>query len=181
MKKTVIILCVGMMIGWMAGVTSGAYAAVGDKVEAIFSEFNIFIDGEEQTLDAMPLVYNGTSYLPLRTLANLVGKDVTYLADTKTIELNTPSTVTDEVYGDAEATEMIFIEPTEEEKRMSLEEIDANIERLQRMIQGNVVVMGSTDDSEQMAIMETQNAQWKAEIAELEAQKAVLAQTETTP
>lgn len=79
-----------MLCGIVIGSTSSAFAAIGDIVEAQFSKFVIRVDGDEKTLDADPLVYQGTTYLPVRTIANLLGKDVVYKADTRTIELNTP-------------------------------------------------------------------------------------------
>ncbi len=145
MKKTVLTLCVGMIIGLMAGTASGAFAAVGDKVEAIFSEFTILVNGDKQALDATPLVYNGTSYLPVRSLANIVGFDVTYLSDTRTIELNTAKAVTQEVNGmdtnqiDLIAEQQRRIEFFADSKANSLQEkinfqskIDSIIEELTR-------------------------------------------------
>jgi hypothetical protein len=81
-------LIIGMAIGAFAMTESGASAAVGDKVEAIFADFNFIVNGKQVTPSETPLVYNGTSYLPVRSLANLTGMDVTYKSDSRTIELN---------------------------------------------------------------------------------------------
>lgn len=39
------------------------------------------------------MVYQGTTYLPVRVVANMLGKEVVYKIDSKTIELNTPKAV----------------------------------------------------------------------------------------
>lgn len=91
MKK----LIIGLVLGVLIGSASVTLAAEGDEVTAIFAKFNLVINGQAKDLDEVPLVYNGTSYLPVRNLANLVGYDVTYKADNRTIELN----VTSATYG----------------------------------------------------------------------------------
>jgi hypothetical protein len=86
-------LIIGGIIGASIMTASGAFAAVGDKVEAIFAEFNIVLNGNSVVLDETPLVYNGTSYLPVRSLSNALGLDVTYKADSRTIELSSSGTL----------------------------------------------------------------------------------------
>lgn len=93
MKKTALTLCIGMIIGMMIGTTSGVFAAIGDVVEATVSEYIITVDGEEQVLDTSPVAINDSTYVPLRAMANMLGKDVTYKADSRTIELSTPLAV----------------------------------------------------------------------------------------
>lgn len=83
MKKTIIALILGIMIG-SAGT---AFASLEGEVTAVFAQFKMMINGQEKQLETTPLVYNGTSYLPVREMANLVGYDVTYKADSRTIEL----------------------------------------------------------------------------------------------
>lgn len=62
--------------------------AKSDEIIAKFISLNFVVNGEVKTLDSQPLVYNGTTYLPVRVIANLLGFDVTYKADNKTIEFN---------------------------------------------------------------------------------------------
>lgn len=86
-----------------------SFAAVGDKVEAMFANFNLVINGQVKSMDTTPLVYNGTSYLPVREISNLVGYDVTYKADSRTIELSNGSkSVTDNVYGKKSVTDSVY-------------------------------------------------------------------------
>lgn len=96
MKK----LILGLMLGMMLGSATVAFAAndlIGTKITAVFASFNIVINGESKELETAPLVYNGTSYLPVKEISNLVGYDVTYKADSRTIELNEANSNTNKV------------------------------------------------------------------------------------
>lgn len=81
--KTMII---GIVIGLLIG-TAGTALAASESVQATFQKFNFKVNGEELQLEADPLVYQGTTYLPVRVVANMLGYDVTYKADSRTIEL----------------------------------------------------------------------------------------------
>lgn len=101
MKKLIIGLVLGMMIGISAVSFAAVEDLVGTEVKAVFAQFNLKINGADKKLETAPLVYNGTSYLPVRDVANLVGYDVTYKADSRTIEMNyrpAPSTVSSATY-----------------------------------------------------------------------------------
>lgn len=84
MKKFVAGLIVGLIIG-----TCGFTFAASETVQATFAKFNFIVNGEPKTLEADPLVYQGTTYLPVRVVSNMLGYDVTYRADSRTIELVT--------------------------------------------------------------------------------------------
>ena len=88
MKKVIFALVLGMFLGSV----SNTFAAVGDKVEAVFASFNYKINGLEKSTETQPLVINGTSYLPVREIANMLGYDVTYKSDSSTIEFSTTAT-----------------------------------------------------------------------------------------
>lgn len=85
MKKMIIGLTLGMLIGS----TSVALAAPS-TVQAIVAKFTITVDGQKQTLKTNPLIYNGTTYLPVREVAGMLNADVTSFDNkTKKIELKT--------------------------------------------------------------------------------------------
>lgn len=90
MKKLILGLVVGLLMG-SAGVVSAI--EVGERVSAIVVDFDIYVDGEKKELDAPIINLNGTTFLPLRTVANILGRDVVYRADDRAIELNTPKQV----------------------------------------------------------------------------------------
>lgn len=73
-------------------------ANVAQRVQAdICPHFTVIMDGEKQTFtdangtEVYPLVYNGTTYLPVRSISNLIGKNVFWDAATSTITLKSPS------------------------------------------------------------------------------------------
>jgi hypothetical protein len=83
----------GLILGLLIATASGV--AANSEIVAKFTSFNFVINGESKQLETQPVVVNGSSYLPVRELSNLLGYDVTYKADTKTIELNGNTSSTD--------------------------------------------------------------------------------------
>jgi hypothetical protein len=84
MKKTVLALALGLTIG-SAGT---AIAATSETVQAVFAKFNFVVNGESKQLATDPLVVDGTSYLPVREVAGLLGYQLEYDADSRTIKLD---------------------------------------------------------------------------------------------
>ncbi len=82
MKKFIAGLVIGLLLA-----TAGVGLAAGEIIQATFAKFNFVVNGEAKTLETDPLVYQGTTYLPVRVVSNLLGYDVTYKADSRTIEL----------------------------------------------------------------------------------------------
>jgi hypothetical protein len=81
-------LTIGLIVGLLIGASTNAFAAVGDTVQAVFAEFSYVVNGEPTALDSPVLVYDGNSYLRTTQVSNLLGFDVTYKADSRTIEFN---------------------------------------------------------------------------------------------
>src|SRR5690606_13613155 len=84
MKKSLHII-LALSLGIMIGMVGTAFAA-GEIVEATFAKFQYIINGEPTELEADALVYQGSTYLPVRVLLNTLGYDVTYLAENRTIK-----------------------------------------------------------------------------------------------
>lgn len=85
---------------FIAGVS--AAGLIEQVTSEIRRDFTIVIDGKEQTFrnaqgeQVYPLLYDGTTYLPVRAIGNLMGKTVYWYEDEKRIELKDGgSTVTD--------------------------------------------------------------------------------------
>lgn len=57
------------------------------KIDVVFGEIKLVVDGVP--LDKETLLYNGTTYIPLRAAAEVLGKKVTYDAETKTAYIET--------------------------------------------------------------------------------------------
>ncbi len=91
------LLCLG---GIVAGVSA---AGVIQLVQCeIRPDFSVVVDGQERTFKnaqgevVYPILYEGTTYLPIRAIGNLMGKTVYWYENEKRIELkDSTSTVTD--------------------------------------------------------------------------------------
>ena len=94
----------GFMLGFLlstALVTTilPVLADTGNKTIKVYSgDVKIVIDGIQQTptdvtgQEVEPFIYNGTTYLPVRALTNmLTDKNVSWDQDTHTVEINSPS------------------------------------------------------------------------------------------
>lgn len=90
----------------LAGVIALSSFAVGamsknivEKIEAeLRGDFTVFVDGKKQTFRDVegnvvdPILYEGTTYLPVRAIGELMGKTVYWYQDEKKIELVEAST-----------------------------------------------------------------------------------------
>ncbi|GGF72042.1 hypothetical protein GCM10010912_16470 [Paenibacillus albidus] len=83
MKKAIIGLVAGLLIG-SAGM---AAAATTPTVQAVFAKFTFTVDGQKQTLKNDPLLYKGTTYLPVREVAQMTGYALEYDNTQKSIAL----------------------------------------------------------------------------------------------
>ncbi len=91
MKKRVQGLVAGFLIGIMTvGGIAGA-KEMSESVEVFYNNIKIFIDGAEivpkdtvgNTVE--PFIYNGTTYLPVRAVANAFNKDVEWDGETSSV------------------------------------------------------------------------------------------------
>lgn len=102
MKKKISILAAGI-IGIVSLAIGVSAAGVIQYVQSeLRPDFTIVIDGQEQTFKnaqgetVYPLLYEGSTYLPVRAIGNLMGKTVYWYEDEKRIELvDENTTVTD--------------------------------------------------------------------------------------
>ena len=82
MKKVTAALALGLLIG-----SATTAIAATDVLQATVSIFKFVVNGEQQQLKNAPIVVNGSSYLPVREVAELLGADVGF--DNGTIKLET--------------------------------------------------------------------------------------------
>ena len=85
--KSVRMFAVGLIVGAMLA-TTGSVLAASETVQATIAKLRFIVNGEERDVQTEQLVVMGTTYLPVREVANMLGYDVTYRADSKTIEFN---------------------------------------------------------------------------------------------
>lgn len=90
MKKAIIGLVSGMLIG-SAGM---AAAATTQTVQAVLTKITVSVDGQKQNLKADPLVYKGTTYLPVREVAAITGYGLEYDNTKKSIDLKSKGETT---------------------------------------------------------------------------------------
>jgi len=87
MKKVSRILSVLVMIICLVMVSS---FVMGDSVEesitVLFNSINITVNGEAVQSDN--ILYEGTTYVPLRDVAEMLGKEVSWDGETKTAGVN---------------------------------------------------------------------------------------------
>lgn len=97
MKKRLQGMIAGVLIGVMlpCGVAFAKQAT--EAIKVTYNNIKIFIDGKEyQPTDVNgnvvePFIYNGTTYLPVRAIANAFDKEVDWEAQTSTVTLGSKS------------------------------------------------------------------------------------------
>ncbi len=102
MMKKVTVLTAGVLCA--AGIAVGASATgIIQKVQSeLRPDFTVKIDGEVRTFKnangdvVYPMLYEGTTYLPVRAIGEIMGKTVYWYEDQKMVELkDSKTTVTD--------------------------------------------------------------------------------------
>lgn len=78
-------------------ISTAVGAQVKDTIDVLFNTINIKINGEEQDIDNF--LYEGTTYVPLRDISNLLHKEVSWDSDTNTANIdNKINDIFDEMY-----------------------------------------------------------------------------------
>ena len=101
-KKTAFILALAAFVVGV-GATVGASAAIKEIKAQLRPDFTVRIEGEVAKFKnadgetVYPILYEGTTYLPIRAIGEIMGKTVFWYEDEKLIELRavTDTTVTD--------------------------------------------------------------------------------------
>lgn len=102
MKKMIIGLVLGMMIG-----SATVAAAAPGTVQAVLAKLSFYVDGQSKNLKAAPLVYNGTTYLPVREVSGLLGYDLDF--NSKAAKINFKSKGDSDVTTTPTTTEWIAL------------------------------------------------------------------------
>lgn len=168
MKKTVLTLTIGILVGLLAGSISGAFAAVSETVEAQFAKFTLIIN-KGDPVEIEPLTYKGTTYLPIREAANLTGYDLTYKADSRTIELNKTidSLLTEVEQIGIGGGDMTQITPVVEDIEKDIENLKMK-KQVYEISRNNAIELGYGEDV--VAEINARISETEQKIAELESQ-----------
>ncbi|NOU96690.1 hypothetical protein GC093_26230 [Paenibacillus sp. LMG 31456] len=81
MRKMIFALSIGLIIGS----ATTAVSASTEAVQATIAKFVFKVNSQEKELKNDPLVVDGTSYLPVREIADLLGYELDYEDTTRTI------------------------------------------------------------------------------------------------
>lgn len=86
MNKRIKDLTIGFLVGCVVMMTTPVLAdSIIQKIDVALNIVKVEVNGEK--LDANNILYNGTTYLPMRAVAEAVGKDVDWNQDTMTASI----------------------------------------------------------------------------------------------
>lgn len=101
-KKSARLLCAALLCCVLLGAVTGTARAVSSVTAQLRPDITIIIDGTQRDFynaggqEVHPILYNGTTYLPVRAIGELMGKNVDWNQSTKTVTLSgartTPAT-----------------------------------------------------------------------------------------
>lgn len=98
MKRTLKMLCISMAVIFSLSVFAYATSQTRD-IEVLFNDIRILINKENFNAkdvngnDVEPFIYNGTTYLPVRAVANAFDKNVDWKPETSTVILESKKEV----------------------------------------------------------------------------------------
>lgn len=77
---------IGVLVGYLLMMTTPVLAdSILQSIDVVLDSVQVQVDGEK--LDANTILYNGSTYLPMRKVAEAVGKDVEWNGDTMTANI----------------------------------------------------------------------------------------------
>ncbi|MHA7967686.1 stalk domain-containing protein [Paenibacillus sp. CAU 1782] len=157
MKKMIIAFAAGALFA-----TAGTAAAttVIDRVTAsVRTDYSVELDGQKVALKNAPLAYNGSSYLPVKEISELLGKEVSF--DSGVIKI-------DSIVQDVEEIKI---------ENMILSHVKSEIFSAEQLIKIHKTQLVYYDlSTEEKSEIEQKIADLEQRLAELEARKAELEQ-----
>ncbi len=91
MKIKFLALCGLSMALCSNGITAFAQSGT-QKIDAVYNNIKIVVDGKEVSTSTEPFIYNGTTYLPVRAIGEALGKDVSWDSATNTVYIGSEKT-----------------------------------------------------------------------------------------
>nr|WP_317359752.1 PepSY domain-containing protein [uncultured Tyzzerella sp.] len=81
----------GLLIGGIVMTSATAFAANVVNMQAVYSVKSLVVNGVDTGKGSSAFVSNGTTYVPLRTVSDALGHEISWDSKTKTIYINTGS------------------------------------------------------------------------------------------
>lgn len=91
--KILLITCVVILI--LSSVVYANSTFVQQTINVVFNKVNISVNGEK--VEADNILYNGTTYVPIRSVAEMLSKEVQWNNETKTVEIIDSNKITAKV------------------------------------------------------------------------------------
>ncbi len=76
---------IGVLIGCMLMATPVLAESILTKIDVVLNGINVQLEGEDVQVES--ILYNGTTYLPMRKVAELVGKDIDWKQEIMTANI----------------------------------------------------------------------------------------------
>jgi hypothetical protein len=76
---------IGVLIGCMIMATPVLADSILTKIDVVLNGVNVQLEGQDVQVDS--ILYNGSTYLPMRKVAELVGKDIEWKQETMTANI----------------------------------------------------------------------------------------------
>jgi len=86
MKKQLQGFIIGVIITAMILTSTSFAETIKQTIEVVFNSINITVNGEK--VEADNILYNGTTYVPLRAVAEMLEKEVGWDQETRTVSIN---------------------------------------------------------------------------------------------
>lgn len=90
----------GLLIGGIVMTSATAFAANIVNMQAVYSIKSLVVNGVDTGKGSSAFVSEGTTYVPLRTVSDALGHEISWDSSTKTIYINTGSGSTGGVNGE---------------------------------------------------------------------------------
>ena len=111
MKMKFLALC-GLSMALCANCGTVFAQTGSQKIDAVYNDIKIVVDGKEVSTSTEPFIYNGTTYLPVRAIGEALGKDVSWDAETNTVYIGSAqsnaSTQANEVIYDSNGLKVTY-------------------------------------------------------------------------
>ncbi len=109
MKKELKGFVVGVIVTVMLMGTVAFAGGVKQKIEVMFNSVNLTVNGERVQADN--ILYDGRTYVPLRAIAEMLGKDVGWDQATNTASINDKNTKSGKITVDQVPCDINILEP----------------------------------------------------------------------